>query len=126
MASSNLVLHHGSILRNKSLACVLKPARLLLKFHSLSATWAITNNAVQVPSERLRSSNFCMHFRACSCKWKLLVRSCSTRDFVIAQDENYGNKQVVSLSLRLYDYVLKNVREPEVGNSPICPIDSYS
>ncbi|XP_010523866.1 PREDICTED: uncharacterized protein LOC104802110 isoform X2 [Tarenaya hassleriana] len=34
--------------------------------------------------------------------------------FVVADDEKYGNKQVISLTPRLYDYVLSNVREPEI------------
>ncbi|XP_028202011.1 probable caffeoyl-CoA O-methyltransferase 2 [Glycine soja] len=38
----------------------------------------------------------------------------TTTEFVIASDDNYGKKQVVSLTPFLYDYVLKNVREPEV------------
>ncbi|XP_021776018.1 uncharacterized protein LOC110739844 [Chenopodium quinoa] len=42
------------------------------------------------------------------------VRCCSTDAFVVVNDNKYGNKQVVSLTPRLYDYVLSNVREPEV------------
>ncbi|GAB4833073.1 hypothetical protein Ancab_007132 [Ancistrocladus abbreviatus] len=40
----------------------------------------------------------------------------STRDdaFAVASDENYGNKQVISITPRLYDYILTNVREPEI------------
>ncbi|KAG4947523.1 hypothetical protein JHK87_043530 [Glycine soja] len=38
----------------------------------------------------------------------------TTTEFVIASDDNYGKKQVVSLTPFLYDYVLKNVREPEI------------
>ena len=76
----------------------------LLRFHTLSATLAVTKRA--------------SHGQ----KWKRqFIRSCSTSDVVIADDEKYGNKQVVSLSPRLYDYVLKNVREPEVVNFPIGP-----
>lgn len=33
---------------------------------------------------------------------------------VVANDDKYGNKQVISLTPRLYDYMLSNVREPEV------------
>lgn len=35
--------------------------------------------------------------------------------FVIANDEKYGNKQNISLTPRLYDYILDNVREPEAS-----------
>lgn len=43
-----------------------------------------------------------------------LVRCCSSNAFVVLDDDKYGNKQVVSLTPRLYDYILSNVREPEV------------
>ncbi|KDP28378.1 hypothetical protein JCGZ_14149 [Jatropha curcas] len=33
---------------------------------------------------------------------------------VVANDEKYGNKQIISLTPRLYDYILSNVREPEI------------
>lgn len=32
----------------------------------------------------------------------------------IASDHNYGNKQVISVTPRIYDYLLTNVREPPV------------
>ncbi|KAI4333392.1 hypothetical protein L6164_018213 [Bauhinia variegata] len=114
MASSKLVLHHGSILVHEPVDSRLRPPRGLLHFHSLFATWATGNKAVQNSSVRWRCSGCCFQFRTCSCKWKRLVGSCSTSEFVIAHDENYGNKQVISLSPRLYDYILKNVREPEI------------
>ncbi|KAL7232995.1 hypothetical protein ACSBR1_016781 [Camellia fascicularis] len=33
---------------------------------------------------------------------------------VVAGDENYGNKRVIRVTPRLYDYLLSNVREPEI------------
>lgn len=124
--SINLAFHHGSMLPSEPATLVLRPVRLFANFHSFSATGAVTTSA----SKSLRVSPgrwgcsaspcccccccCCFHFRGCSCKWKRLVRSGSASEFVIASDENYGNKQVVSLTPRLYDYVLKNVREPEV------------
>ncbi|KAK2979088.1 hypothetical protein RJ640_022570 [Escallonia rubra] len=33
---------------------------------------------------------------------------------VVARDGNYGNKQVISITPRLYDYLLANVREPQI------------
>ncbi|KAF5953223.1 hypothetical protein HYC85_011167 [Camellia sinensis] len=33
---------------------------------------------------------------------------------VVAGDENYGNKRVISVTPSLYDYLLSNVREPEI------------
>ncbi|KAK4491040.1 hypothetical protein RD792_001761 [Penstemon davidsonii] len=34
-------------------------------------------------------------------------------DTVVATDENYGRKEIISVNPRLYDYLLANVREPE-------------
>ncbi|CAN8267848.1 unnamed protein product [Cochlearia groenlandica] len=46
------------------------------------------------------------------------IRSCaispSPSPFVVAEDEKYGNKKVISLTPRVYDYVLSNVREPKI------------
>ncbi|KAJ9171623.1 hypothetical protein P3X46_014961 [Hevea brasiliensis] len=33
---------------------------------------------------------------------------------VVANDDKYGKKQIISLTPRLYDYILSNVREPEI------------
>lgn len=38
--------------------------------------------------------------------------------FTVASDKKYESKQVISLSPCLYDYILTNVREPEVKDSP--------
>ncbi|KFK35384.1 hypothetical protein AALP_AA5G278300 [Arabis alpina] len=45
-----------------------------------------------------------------------LIGNCSitTAPFVTTEDEKYGNKQVISLTPRLYDYLLSNVREPKI------------
>lgn len=43
--------------------------------------------------------------------------SIAAAPFVVADDEKYGNKQVISLTPRLYEYVLSNVREPKVSIS---------
>ncbi|MED6151269.1 hypothetical protein PIB30_080937, partial [Stylosanthes scabra] len=115
--SMSLLLNHVSVLPHEAVT--------LASFHSFSATYSVTNRALHATPERWScngscisirsSSSCCFTFRGCSYKGKRLVRSCSTTsDFVIAGDESYGNKQVVSLTPRLYDYVLKNVREPEI------------
>ncbi|KAJ6686314.1 CATECHOL O-METHYLTRANSFERASE DOMAIN-CONTAINING PROTEIN 1 [Salix purpurea] len=60
-------------------------------------------------------------FRACtSIRLSRNCCSCSNPNpndtaFVVADDEKYGNKQIISLTPRLYDYILSNVREPEVS-----------
>ncbi|KAL2331174.1 hypothetical protein Fmac_018755 [Flemingia macrophylla] len=110
--SINLVLHQGSVSPHHELP-QLRPAN----FHSFSSTWIITNGSLHVSPQRWNCSTsccYCFRLRECRCNWKRLVRSCYTSEFVIASDENYGNKQVVSLTPRLYEYVLKNVREPEI------------
>ncbi|KAL6982185.1 hypothetical protein U1Q18_023798 [Sarracenia purpurea var. burkii] len=33
---------------------------------------------------------------------------------VVASDDKYGNKHIISVTTRLYDYLLTNVREPEI------------
>ncbi|KAA3462346.1 tricin synthase 1-like isoform X1 [Gossypium australe] len=48
-----------------------------------------------------------------------LRRNCSLSSdaaapFIVADDEKYGNKQVISITPRLYDYILANVREPPI------------
>ncbi|KAL3844055.1 hypothetical protein ACJIZ3_001458 [Penstemon smallii] len=35
-------------------------------------------------------------------------------DTVVANDESYGRKEVISVNPRLYDYLLANVREPKI------------
>ncbi|XVF22243.1 hypothetical protein REPUB_Repub12eG0156800 [Reevesia pubescens] len=40
--------------------------------------------------------------------------SSSNAPFIVADDDTYGNKQVISITPRLYDYILANVREPQI------------
>ncbi|KAJ7948871.1 Caffeoyl-CoA O-methyltransferase [Quillaja saponaria] len=103
MASSSLVFHYSSVFAHQHIACMLSPARV-----------SSTYGTVKVSLEEWRCRSCCFHFRACSCKWKRLVRSCLTNEFVVANDVKYGNKQVVSVTPHLYDYILKHVPEPEI------------
>ncbi|KAJ4977983.1 hypothetical protein NE237_008763 [Protea cynaroides] len=41
-------------------------------------------------------------------------RSCCSDAVVVVKDGKYGNKQVISLTPQIYDYMLANVREPEI------------
>ncbi|XVE73583.1 hypothetical protein DITRI_Ditri11bG0130300 [Diplodiscus trichospermus] len=46
-----------------------------------------------------------------------LTRNCSSLSnapFIVADDDKYSNKQVISITTRLYDYILANVREPHI------------
>lgn len=52
--------------------------------------------------------------RTCSSRSNHLTTRCSANAFVVVDDERYGNKQVITVTPRLYDYILANVREPEV------------
>ncbi|WJX72716.1 hypothetical protein P8452_56562 [Trifolium repens] len=94
-SSINLLFHHGSMLPHEHVTSLVRPVRVCASFHLNSATWAVKSTSKDQ-------------------RWKGFVRSCSVTEFVIASDEKYGNKQVVSLTPRLYDYVLENVREPEI------------
>lgn len=50
---------------------------------------------------------------ASSCS-RCQLESRKSETVVIASDDKYGNKQVISMTPRLYDYLLTNVREPQV------------
>lgn len=88
----------------------------MLNFHSVSATTTVAaaSLAVKAPFERCSSGR--IGIRTCSRKSKWIIRRCSTNPFVVVDDEKYGNKQVVSVTPSLYEYILGNVREPEVVN----------
>ncbi|GFQ06177.1 probable caffeoyl-coa o-methyltransferase 2 [Phtheirospermum japonicum] len=51
--------------------------------------------------------------RPICCKPNVL-KSVANTDTVVATDDNYGHKEVISVNPRLYDYLLANVREPEI------------
>ncbi|KAF3443076.1 hypothetical protein FNV43_RR16997 [Rhamnella rubrinervis] len=108
MGSSFLGFHRLSIVTHQH---VILPGfqKLLLKFHSSAATGHIACSK-PIKGSSMRYGGRCM--RACSNKSK--IRCCSSNAFIIANDEKYGNKQVVSINPRLYDYILSNVREPEI------------
>ncbi|PIN12451.1 O-methyltransferase [Handroanthus impetiginosus] len=42
------------------------------------------------------------------------LKSVANTDTIIATDENYGRKEVISVNPRLYEYLLANVREPQI------------
>lgn len=68
-------------------------------------------------SERLR-------VRPCKFKTKnQFTTSCCVSS---ADDEKYSNKQVISVTPRLYEYILRNVREPEVRTVHPFPLSSNS
>ncbi|MCL7035747.1 hypothetical protein MKW94_011193 [Papaver nudicaule] len=43
-----------------------------------------------------------------------LARNYCADSVVVAEDKSYGNKQIISVTSQLYDYMLSNVREPEI------------
>lgn len=57
-----------------------------------------------------RKWNHSVDFRLYCC----LSSSSNGQAYVVSSDDKYGSKQVISMTPRLYDYVLDNVREPEV------------
>lgn len=42
------------------------------------------------------------------------LKSAPNSDTVVAADNSYGRKEVISVNPRLYDYLLANVREPKI------------
>lgn len=88
----------------------------MLNFNSVSATTTVATSSLagKTPFERCSSGR--IGIRTCSRKSKWIIRHCSANPFVVVDDEKYGNKQVVSVTPSLYEYILGNVREPEVVN----------
>ncbi|KAI3888540.1 hypothetical protein MKX03_001303 [Papaver bracteatum] len=43
-----------------------------------------------------------------------LTRNYCADYVVVPEDKSYGNKQIISVTSQLYDYILSNVREPEI------------
>jgi hypothetical protein len=67
----------------------------------------------QIPSSSLSMS---VH-RLVPCRCERLFSSVSTETgapVVVSDDSKFGRKQVISLTPQLYEYVLSNVREPQV------------
>ncbi|XP_050387225.1 uncharacterized protein LOC126803462 [Argentina anserina] len=53
-------------------------------------------------------------YRGRKIKLKTIISVCATNAFVVADDKTYRNKQIISITPQLYDYILESVREPEV------------
>ncbi|KAI9182228.1 hypothetical protein LWI28_023287 [Acer negundo] len=65
---------------------------------------------------KLHSSSLSASFRGCKSNYRF-ARNCSVSSadaFIVADDDKYGNKQIISVTPRLYDYMLCNIREPEI------------
>ncbi|KAH9731122.1 S-adenosyl-L-methionine-dependent methyltransferases superfamily protein [Citrus sinensis] len=83
----------SSLVANRFAFVLLKTEKTVAKFHSFPL------------SERLR-------LRPCKFKTKnQFTTNCCVSS---AHDEKYSNKQVISVTPPLYDYILRNVREPEI------------
>lgn len=113
MGSSNsLGIHSWYILAPQR---VILPQKSTPKSHSLSPTVTVSSIATnKTCSERYPIPRGCLGFTAFTRKVNKTIRGCATSPFVVANDEKYGNKQIISITPRLYDYILANVREPEV------------
>ena len=99
MGSTSLGVHRWPILACQRVTLPQRYVQLRREFNSLS--W-----------ERCHRGD--IGFRGCSIKLKTIISSCAANAFVVADDKSYGNKQIISVTPRLYDYILDNVREPEV------------
>ncbi|GAV80954.1 Methyltransf_3 domain-containing protein [Cephalotus follicularis] len=53
-------------------------------------------------------------FRSRKFHHRTTTNCCSTASAIVPADDKYGNKQVISITPRLYDYILSNVREPVI------------
>ncbi|VVA31928.1 Hypothetical predicted protein [Prunus dulcis] len=113
MGSSSLGLHHWSVLASQRAILPQNSAKPLQKFHSLPTTVTVACIATSRASS-VRCHLGCFGFTAFNRKFRKSVRGCATNPFVVANDEKYGNKQVISITPQVYDYILANVREPEV------------
>lgn len=60
------------------------------------------------------SSKSAFHCGIMAQKWNNPQRRCCTEVAVAASDYKYGNKQVISVTPLIYDYLLTNVREPMI------------
>ncbi|GKU87818.1 hypothetical protein SLEP1_g2155 [Rubroshorea leprosula] len=56
--------------------------------------------------------------RTCKLRYRFnrLIRNCSSAspEVVVVDDKKYGNKHVISITPRLYNYILTNVRVPQI------------
>ncbi|CAA0814989.1 S-adenosyl-L-methionine-dependent methyltransferases superfamily protein [Striga hermonthica] len=78
--------------------------------------WAIHPRGFGLASHCLQASKSAKAInlsRSICCRTKV-SKSTSNTDTVVAADDNYGRKEVISVNPRLYDYLLANVREPEI------------
>ncbi|KAL6556558.1 hypothetical protein OROGR_005846 [Orobanche gracilis] len=48
------------------------------------------------------------------CRKIKVLKSIANTDTIVASDDSYGRKKVISLNHRLYDYLVANVREPQI------------
>lgn len=95
----------SSLVANRFAFVLLKTEKTVAKFHSFPL------------SERLR-------LRPCKFKTKnQFTTNCCVSS---AHDEKYSNKQVISVTPPLYDYILRNVREPKVRTVHSFPLASNS
>ncbi|GMN62228.1 hypothetical protein TIFTF001_031314 [Ficus carica] len=94
MGCCTVGLQRLSILPFQNVVYLRRPKKSLLKLHPFSSATPVLGSPKIKPSQ--------------------IVRSCSANAFVVADDAKYGNKQVISITPRLYDYILANVREPEI------------
>ncbi|GER39744.1 O-methyltransferase [Striga asiatica] len=78
--------------------------------------WAIHPRGFGIASHCLQASKSAKAInlsRSICCRTKVSSSTSSTNT-VVATDENYGRKEVISVNPRIYDYLMANVREPEI------------
>ncbi|KAJ8632509.1 hypothetical protein MRB53_025845 [Persea americana] len=88
--------------------------RPLLLSHHFSSLSTPRTKLRSLLSISLQSSFRSSHFEIRASHSDAIQTSHTKVAFVVAEDERYGNKQVISITPQLYNYILSNTREPEI------------
>ncbi|RWW00447.1 hypothetical protein GW17_00036598 [Ensete ventricosum] len=96
------------------------PPLLRLRSSLLSATPLLALLSLYSPRFRTTKRRLAsLHFLPSAPRTVRSLATVTAPPVVVAEDDNYGRKQVVSVTPQLYDYILSNVREPPVTSCHI-------
>ncbi|RZS10884.1 hypothetical protein BHM03_00042163 [Ensete ventricosum] len=91
------------------------PPLLRLRSSLLSATPLLALLSLSSPRCRTTKRRLAsLHFLPSAPRTVRSLATVTAPPVVVAEDDNYGRKQVVSVTPQLYDYILSNVREPPI------------
>ncbi|WCJ22561.1 Caffeoyl-CoA O-methyltransferase [Euphorbia peplus] len=77
----------------------------------MATTWGV-HGCLAFPRRSFGSSTSDLRAQYLICPSRFYCSSNAA--VVLANDDKYGSKEIISLTPRLYDYILSNVREPEI------------